>query len=74
MKNDFKHNRQTYHAMVNFLDGVVGNLTSALKAKGMWETTLIAMQSDNGGPSFSGSSHTANNYPLRGSKMSNWEV
>ena len=51
----------------------MGNLTAALKARGMWEHTFIALQSDNGGPSFSGSSHTANNWPLRGSKMSNWE-
>ena len=72
-KTDYLHNRQTYHAMVNFLDGVIGNITKALKAKGMWENTLIALQSDNGGPSFSGSSHTANNFPLRGTKMSNWE-
>ena len=26
-----------------------------------------------GGPSFSGSDHTANNYPQRGSKMTNWQ-
>ena len=30
-------------------------------------------QSDNGGPSFTGDNHTANNYPLRGAKYSNWE-
>ena len=59
--------------MVNFMDGVLGNVTAALKKKGMYENTLIGFQSDNGGPSFSGSSHTANNWPLRGSKMSNWE-
>lgn len=33
----------------------------------------MVFQTDNGGPSFTGSKHTANNYPLRGSKMSNWE-
>jgi arylsulfatase I/J len=72
-KTDYKRNRQTYHAMVNFMDGVLGNVTNKLKQKGMWEKTIFAFQSDNGGPSFSGSSHTANNWPLRGSKMSNWE-
>ena len=70
---DFKHNRQYYHAMVKFADDVLGNLTNALKAKGMWKNTLVVLQSDNGGPSWAGSSHTANNYPLKGSKVSNWE-
>lgn len=33
--------RQQYHAMVNIMDEVVGNLTAAIKAKpGMWENTL----------------------------------
>ena len=70
---DYKTNRQHYHAMVNFADGVLGNVTDALKAKGMWGDTLLVLQSDNGGPSFAGSSHTANNYPLKGTKMANWE-
>ena len=73
MTDDFQNHRQTYHAMVNFMDDVVGNITAILKAKGMWENTFIALQSDNGGPSFDGSSHTANNFPLRGTKMHNFE-
>jgi len=39
----------------------------------MWENTLVVFQTDNGGPSFAGSSHTANNYPHKGTKRSNWE-
>eukprot|EP00937_MAST-01D_sp_MAST-1D-sp2_P000373 g373.t1 len=70
---DFKGNRQHYHAMVNFADAVLGNVTALLKAKGMWEDTIITLQSDNGGPSWSGSGHTANNFPLKGTKMANWE-
>ena len=71
---DFEHHRQTYHAMVNYMDGVVGEMVASLKARpGMWENTLWFHQSDNGGPSFSGSSHTANNYPLKGSKMTDWQ-
>jgi len=70
---DFQYHRQTYHAMVYYLDGVVGDMVDALKAKGMWENTLWFHQSDNGGPSFTGSSHTANNYPLKGSKMTDWQ-
>ena len=42
--------RQYYVAMVNHIDDVVGNLTAALKAKGMWANTLFVSTSDNGGP------------------------
>jgi hypothetical protein len=31
---------QFYAAMVNFLDGLVGRVVSALKAKGMWDNLL----------------------------------
>jgi len=65
-------NRLWYSAMVAMLDDVVGNVTSALKATGMWDNTLLLFTSDNGGPSYN-SAHTANNYPLRGSKLSDWE-
>jgi hypothetical protein len=65
--------RQTYHAMVYYMDGVVGEMRKALEDSGLWATTLWFHQSDNGGPSFAGSSHTANNYPLKGSKTSNWQ-
>ena len=60
-------------SMVNFMDGAVGNITDLLKSKGMWDDTIIFFQSDNGGPSYAGSSHTANNWPLMGTKMHNWE-
>lgn len=33
--------RQRYHAMVNLIDDQIGNLTAALKAKGMWNNTLV---------------------------------
>ena len=71
---DFEYHRQTYHSMVYYMDGVVGEMVAMLKSINMWENTLWVHQSDNGGPSFTGSSHTANNYPQKGSKMSNWYV
>ena len=40
----------------------------------MYENTLLVVQSDNGGPTFTGSDHTANNYPLKGSKVTNWYI
>ena len=37
------HERQIYHAMVYFADEMVGNVTGALRQKGMWESTLMVM-------------------------------
>ena len=67
--------RQYYVAMVNHIDDVVGNLTAALKAKGMWDNTLFVSTSDNGGPLAKGDitgldqTSGANNWPLRGGKI-----
>ena len=63
--------RQIYHAMVNYLDDVVGDLVDALKKKGMWDNTLFAASSDNGGPVYPGGG--ANNFPLKGGKVSDWQ-
>ena len=65
--------RQQYHAMVNIMDEVVGNITDAIKAKpGMWENTLVIFSSDNGGP-VDLAENAANNWPLRGGKYSVFE-
>lgn len=65
------HDRQYYHAMVNYLDDVVGELVDALKSKGMWDNLLLVTSSDNGGPVYPGGG--ANNYPLKGGKASDWQ-
>ena len=57
--------------MVAFLDDVIGNLTTTLHQRGMWNNTLIAVSADNGGPVYPGGG--ANNYPQKGGKMSNWQ-
>ena len=62
------HGRQFYHAMVKYLDDVVGNFTAALKKRGMWDNLLLVTSSDNGGPLGS-----ANNYPMKGGKFSDWQ-
>ena len=63
--------RQIYHAMVNYLDDVVGDLTDALKKQGLWDDLLFVTSSDNGGPEYPGGG--TNNYPLRGGKMTSWQ-
>ena len=61
--------RRKYHAMVKYLDDVLGNVTDALKKRNMWENLLFVVSSDNGGPINGG----ANNYPLKGGKFSDWQ-
>jgi len=48
-----------------------GNITTELKAKAMWEKTFVLWSSDNGGASHLHGG--ANNYPLKGGYMNNWE-
>ena len=58
--------------MTHYVDGVVGNLTAAMKAvPGMWANTLVIAASDNGGP-IQGS-QGGSNFPLRGGKLTPWE-
>jgi len=65
--NDSK--REIFSGMLSFVDETVKNVTDALKAKGMWNDTLVIWTNDNGSPIFVGGS----NHPLRGGKGTNWE-
>eukprot|EP00928_Gymnodinium_smaydae_P091825 TRINITY_DN75573_c0_g1_i1.p1 TRINITY_DN75573_c0_g1~~TRINITY_DN75573_c0_g1_i1.p1 ORF type:complete len:393 (-),score=29.47 TRINITY_DN75573_c0_g1_i1:293-1372(-) len=68
--------QRKYAAMTNYLDDVMGKIANKLRVKGMWENTLIVVSSDNGGPTYNLptiGSGAANNRPLRGGKMSDWE-
>jgi len=56
-----------YRGMLWRADLYVGELVKTLKAKGMYDNTLIVYSADNGGVS------SGINYPLRGEKHSNWE-
>eukprot|EP01060_Flectonema_neradi_P001712 TRINITY_DN11040_c0_g1_i1.p1 TRINITY_DN11040_c0_g1~~TRINITY_DN11040_c0_g1_i1.p1 ORF type:complete len:535 (+),score=111.64 TRINITY_DN11040_c0_g1_i1:62-1666(+) len=60
--------RLTIAGMIAVMDEAVGNVTTALKEADMWDSTVLVFSTDNGGPTGS-----ANNYPLRGSKATNWE-
>ncbi|XP_033124041.1 arylsulfatase J-like [Anneissia japonica] len=61
--------RLNYAAMVSCVDEGIGNVTAALKAKGIYNNTVIIFSSDNGGSVRDG----GNNWPLRGSKLSMFE-
>ena len=63
--------RRNYSAMVYYMDEVVGEIVDALKAKDMWDNTVLALMADNGGPLYVPGS--GNNHPLKGGKYSDWE-
>lgn len=65
--------RRFYAAMINYVDGLVGRIVAALKAKGMWDDLLWVSSADNGGPIYADGDAGANNWPMRGGKMSNWQ-
>jgi len=65
--------RRVFAGMIAALDEGLGNVTSALSAKGMLDATLILVTTDNGGPTTECSTTGQSNWPLRGSKCSVWE-
>jgi len=72
--------RRTFLGMVTAMDDAVGNITQTLKDSGLYDNSIIIWFSDNGGPSANWprpgagyESFAANNYPLRGAKMTLWE-
>jgi arylsulfatase A-like enzyme len=58
--------RRKLAAMISILDRGIGEVVRALKEKDMLENTVIALYSDNGGPTIALHSTNASNYPLRG--------
>lgn len=63
--------RHIYAAMVNYMNDATEELVKHLKRKGMWDNTLLAFMTDNGGPVYFPGS--ANNYPLKGGKYNDHE-
>lgn len=53
--------------MLSATDAALGNIVSTLKTKHMWKNTVIFYCADNGG------TDRGSNWPLRGTKHSNWE-
>ena len=71
---EFFHDYAVQNGMAAIGDQVLGNMTSTLKAAGMWENTLVIHTTDNGGPAGQASSgHSGNNWPLRGGKTNSFD-
>ena len=54
--------------MLGAVDEAVSNLTSALKAKGMLDNTVLLVTTDNGAPYTHFNEAAMSNFPLRGGK------
>jgi len=64
--------RSITQSQVNLMDALIGGIVDNLKASNLWDDTLLIFTSDNGG-SLELTKTAANNYPLRGGKVSMWE-
>ena len=64
MYPDHSGDRKIYLGMVTAMDDFVGNVTSELKASGLYENTVMVFISDNGGSV----PDSASNEPLKGTK------
>ena len=51
--------------MLAAFDDAVGAVVNTLKARGMYDNTVIVFTTDNGGPSNGFDANAANNFPLR---------
>lgn len=76
--NKFKNtihdeNRRVFAAMATALDQSIGKVVDTLKARGMYDNSIIIFSTDNGGPADGVNRNTACNYPLRGTKYTLWE-
>ena len=61
--------RQLYEAMAAGVDAALGQMATSLRARGMWQTSLLIWTSDNGG----NIGVQYSNAPLRGGKNGMWE-
>jgi arylsulfatase A-like enzyme len=62
--------KRVYYAMIKSLDDAVGEIMQTLKDMNLEENTIVYFLSDNGGAEYT---LAADNSPLKGGKMSNFE-
>jgi len=67
--------RRSYASYVTWVDNAIGQIIDGLKARAMYDNTLMVVSSDNGGPQYLSPQGyqkwgSGNNLPLRGGKSS----
>ena len=62
--------KRVYYAMIKQLDDNIGELLGELENQGLTGNTMVIFLSDNGGATYT---HTTDNGPLRGGKVSDFE-
>eukprot|EP00966_Prymnesium_polylepis_P183299 4247991-Prymnesium_polylepis.1 len=78
---DATADRHTLCTMVSNVDSAIGSFVQMLKAKGMWENTVLWLTTDNGGMTYGVKADSAqpvaisssSNWPLRGGKATLFE-
>lgn len=63
----FNYDRRIYRGMIKMMDDAISKVVDAFKANGLWNDTVVVFTADNGGIG------VGSNYPLRGTKVFNWE-
>ncbi|KAH3710077.1 hypothetical protein DPMN_069543 [Dreissena polymorpha] len=71
--HSYLYHRRLFAEMLAAFDDAVGAVVNTLKARGMYDNTVIVFTTDNGGPSNGFDANAANNFPLRGVKATQWE-
>jgi hypothetical protein len=61
------YERRIYAGMVKMMDDAIQRVVSALQDAALWDDTILIFTTDNGGIG------AGSNYPLRGTKVFNWE-
>ncbi|XP_001641815.2 arylsulfatase J isoform X2 [Nematostella vectensis] len=72
-KNIKDERRRIFAAMVSSMDGAIKKVVDSLKARSMYNNSIIVFTTDNGGPANGFDSNMASNFPLRGVKRTLWE-
>lgn len=70
---EWSDQRKIYAGMLTAADDAIGQVVRAYQEAGLWNNTLVIFTTDNGGPTTTGCTTGASNYPKRGGKCSLWE-
>ncbi len=72
-QTEWNDQRKIYAGMLTAADDAIGQVVRAYQQAGLWNDTLVIFTTDNGGPTTTGCTTGASNYPKRGGKCSLWE-